>query len=160
MAGQRRVEELEKLLREAELRAESLETRRLEEQQRAEKERQRAEEERQRAEIEQRRADASEEQTRLTTLREYIEACHTLVFSKLIVERDRSLTSKGSITNPKNKLCQPHSNHGLAFFSSKDSLLVSYKMASPQVHVFSSPETYCPALATEFPCGRSRTKRG
>ena len=98
MAGQRRVEELKKLLREAELRAESLETRRLEEQQRAEKERQRAE-------IEQRRADASEEQTRLTTLREYIEACHSLVFSKLIVERDRSLTSKGSITNPKNKLC-------------------------------------------------------
>ena len=119
MADQGRVEELEKLLREAELRAESSETRRLEAQQRAEKEQQRAEEERHRAAAldtqlleeqqlrlrEQRRADASEEQTRLTTFGEYIEACHTLVFSKLVVERDQSLTSKGSITNPKNKLC-------------------------------------------------------
>ena len=133
MAEKRRVEELEKLLREAELRAESSETRRLEahrraaaldsellgereraekeqrraerERKRAERERQRAETEKQRAETEQRRADASEEQTRLTTLGEYIEACHTLVFSKLVVERDLFLTSKGSITNPKNKLC-------------------------------------------------------
>lgn len=70
MTDRERVEQLEKLLRAAELRAE-----------------------------------ASEEQTRATTLNEYIAACHSLVFSKFVVERDRSLTSKGSITNPRNKLC-------------------------------------------------------
>ncbi|PON19986.1 hypothetical protein TGAM01_v211146 [Trichoderma gamsii] len=91
MAEQTRVEELERLLREAELRAES--------------ERQRAESERQRAESERQRAETAEEQTRGTTLDEYIEACHSLVFSRFEVEIDKSLTSKGSITNPRNKLC-------------------------------------------------------
>ena len=62
MADQKRVEELEKLLREAELRAESLETRLLEEQQPTDREQQRAVtldakllEEQQRAEREQSR---------------------------------------------------------------------------------------------------------
>ena len=91
MAARRTVEELERLLREAELRAEESDKQRLEE--------------RQRADREQRRAETSEEQTRPTTLYEYIAACHNLVFSKFTVERDRSLTSKGSITNPRNKLC-------------------------------------------------------
>ncbi|OAA71711.1 Protein kinase-like domain protein [Akanthomyces lecanii RCEF 1005] len=77
MADSRRIEELEKLLQEAELRAEK----------------------------EKRRADASEEQTSATTLYEYIAACHHLVSSKFVVERDRALTSKGSITNPRHKLC-------------------------------------------------------
>ncbi|KAL7940092.1 hypothetical protein V8C42DRAFT_364366 [Trichoderma barbatum] len=98
MAERTRVEELEKLLREAELRAES-------ERQRAEREQQRAElADRQRLE-EQQRAESAEEQTRRTTLDEYIAACHSLVFSKFAVETDKSLTSKGSITNPRNKLC-------------------------------------------------------
>ncbi|RSL79149.1 hypothetical protein CEP52_017557, partial [Fusarium oligoseptatum] len=35
----------------------------------------------------------------------YIVACHDLVFSQFRVESDRRLTSKGSITNPRNKLC-------------------------------------------------------
>jgi hypothetical protein len=98
MANQKRVEELERLLQEAQLRAEESEQQRLEERQRADREQQRAEQE-------QRRAEASEEQTRATTLHEYIASCHNLVFSKFIVERDKSLTSKGSITNPRNKLC-------------------------------------------------------
>ncbi|QPH18869.1 hypothetical protein C2857_003981 [Epichloe festucae Fl1] len=78
------MEELERRLREAEQRAETAEAALLEERQRAE---------------------ASEEQTRATTLEEYIAACHHLVFSKFGVESDKSLTSRGSITNPRNKLC-------------------------------------------------------
>ncbi|KAM3518341.1 hypothetical protein NHJ13051_008257 [Beauveria bassiana] len=105
MTDQRSIEKLEKLLKQAELRAEKSEQQRLEEQQRADREQQRAEREQQRAEREQRRAEVSEEQTRATTLYEYIAACHSLVSAKFIVERDRSLTSKGSITNPRNKLC-------------------------------------------------------
>ncbi|OAQ57369.1 protein kinase-like domain [Pochonia chlamydosporia 170] len=77
MAEQTRVEELERLLREAQLRAER----------------------------EQQRAETAEQQTRATTLDEYIAACHSLVFSRFEVETDKSLTSKGSITNPRNKLC-------------------------------------------------------
>ncbi|KAI1392793.1 uncharacterized protein F4822DRAFT_426001 [Hypoxylon trugodes] len=42
---------------------------------------------------------------RPTTLMEYIEFCHELVFTKFVVETNKSLTSKGSITNSQNKLC-------------------------------------------------------
>ncbi|KID81672.1 Protein kinase-like domain protein [Metarhizium guizhouense ARSEF 977] len=112
MDEQRRVEELERLLQEAKLlaeserqRAEASDRQRLEEQQRAEREQQRAEREQQRAERERQRAEASEKQTRATTLNEYIAACHSLVFSRFEVESDKSLTSRGSITNPRNKLC-------------------------------------------------------
>ncbi|PTB47421.1 hypothetical protein M431DRAFT_526130 [Trichoderma harzianum CBS 226.95] len=97
MAERTRVEKLEKLLREAELRAES--------------ERQRAEREQLRAEVadrqgleEQQRAESAEEQTGRTTLDEYIAAYHSLIFSKFAVETDKSLTSKGYITNLRNKL--------------------------------------------------------
>ncbi|KAI7908546.1 hypothetical protein M9X92_012132 [Pyricularia oryzae] len=91
------VEELRRQLREAEQRAEK-------EQQRAEREQQRlhdlSEKERQQ---ERQRAEASEQQTRPTTLDEYIAACHDLVFSSFNIERDQKLTSKGPITNPRNK---------------------------------------------------------
>ncbi|KAH7111552.1 hypothetical protein EDB81DRAFT_925872 [Dactylonectria macrodidyma] len=133
MDGSTGVEELTRLLREAEQRAEAAERERLEERQRAEREHQRAQEaekerqkerqraekaererqeERQRAEEaererqkERRRAEASEEQTRLTTLDEYIAACHTSVFSRFTIETDPNLTSRGSITNPRDKWC-------------------------------------------------------
>ncbi|KAM3470546.1 hypothetical protein MY8738_009713 [Beauveria namnaoensis] len=105
-------EQLKKLLQEAEKRAEQAEKGQQEERQRAEEERQRAEEERQRAEEaergqhrERQRADIAEEQTRLTTLEEYIAACHSLVFSRFVIETDPDLTSKGSITNPRDKWC-------------------------------------------------------
>ncbi|KAM9873926.1 hypothetical protein VDGL01_11990 [Verticillium dahliae] len=65
MAHQRSVGELEKLLEEAVQRAEAAERERQEERQ---------------------RADASEEQTRLTTLDEYIAACHASVFSRFAIE--------------------------------------------------------------------------
>ncbi|KAM0670871.1 hypothetical protein ACQRIU_001266 [Beauveria bassiana] len=105
-------EQLKKLLQEAEKRAEQAEKGQQEERQRAEEERQRAKEERQRAEEaergqhrERQRADIAEEQTRLTTLEEYIAACHSLVFSRFVIETDPDLTSKGSITNPRDKWC-------------------------------------------------------
>ncbi|KAF4445426.1 Protein kinase-like domain protein [Fusarium austroafricanum] len=90
MDGSLSVEELTRLLREAEQRAK-------EERQRAEEAERERQEERQRAEREQQRAEASEEQTRLTTLDEYIAACHASVFSRFAIETDPKLTSRGSI---------------------------------------------------------------
>ncbi|RMJ01447.1 hypothetical protein CDV36_015808 [Fusarium kuroshium] len=99
------MEELRRLLQETQDRADK-ERRRAEEAERErQEERDRAEKEQQRAEKEQQRAEEAEKQTRPTTLDEYIAACHDLVFSQFRVERDRRLTSKGSITNPRNKLC-------------------------------------------------------
>jgi hypothetical protein len=106
------MEELQRLLQEARQnvdkerqRAEEAERGRREEQKRAEKEQQRAEREQQRAEREQQRAEASEQQTQPTTLDEYITGCHSLVFSSFNIERNQKLTSKGPITNPRNKWC-------------------------------------------------------
>ncbi|KAH7143376.1 hypothetical protein DER46DRAFT_630875 [Fusarium sp. MPI-SDFR-AT-0072] len=79
-------------------RAEQAERERQEERRRAEQ----AERERQE---ERRRADASEEEIRPTTIDEYIAACHTSVFSKFIIETDPKLSSRGSITNLRNKWC-------------------------------------------------------
>ncbi|KAJ0358758.1 hypothetical protein COL26b_014465 [Colletotrichum chrysophilum] len=75
------------------------------EQQRAEAAERDRQQERRRAEAKQLRADEAEQQTKPTSLDEYIAACHTLVYSKLTVETDRRLTSKGFITNPRHKWC-------------------------------------------------------
>jgi len=83
-------------------RAEEEKQRAEEEKQRAEEEKQRAEEEKQRAEEEKQRA---EEETRGTTLSEYIEACHDLVFTKFMVEPNKKITSKGPITSPAGRRC-------------------------------------------------------
>lgn len=58
-----------------------------------------------RVEQERQRAEEAERQTRPTTLDEYIAACHTSIFSRLSVETDSKLTSKGPITNPRDKWC-------------------------------------------------------
>ncbi|RSL40462.1 hypothetical protein CEP54_016112, partial [Fusarium duplospermum] len=112
MDGSRSVEELTRLLQEAERRAEreqqraeEAEKERQEERRRAEREQQRAEEAEKERQEERRRAEASEQQTRSTTLNEYIAACHSLVFSSFTVELNPKLTSKGPITNPRNKWC-------------------------------------------------------
>ncbi|KAL0764704.1 hypothetical protein CaCOL14_012794 [Colletotrichum acutatum] len=119
MGESRSVEELSRLLRQAEERAKAAERERQQEQQRAEaaernrqQERQRAEAEQQRAEAaerdrqqERQRADEAEQQTQPTSLDEYITACHSLVYIKFTVETDLRLTSKGSITNPRHKWC-------------------------------------------------------
>jgi hypothetical protein len=117
---------LEQLLREADERAEQErkradeERRRAEDEQRnrkeaderAELERQRAEDERRRAEDERRRAEEAESRahieeskTRRTTFEEYIRTCHTLLSKPLRVQTDKSLSTQGSITSPKNKPC-------------------------------------------------------
>jgi hypothetical protein len=86
-------------------RAEEAERERQEERQRAEREQQRAKEAERERQEERKRAEASEEQTRLTTLDEYVAACHTSVFSRFAIETDPKLTSRGSITNPRDKWC-------------------------------------------------------
>jgi hypothetical protein len=79
---------------------------------RAERERQRAEDERRRAEDEQRnrqkaesRAQIEGKKTRPTTFEEYMRACHTLLSKPLRIQTDKSLSTQGSITSPKNKRC-------------------------------------------------------
>ncbi|KAG5806390.1 hypothetical protein H9Q74_006293 [Fusarium xylarioides] len=79
-----RIEELERLLKLAHAR-----------QQEAER---RIDEERQRAE-------ASERETQRLTLVEYLGDSHVLAYAKLTVEMNPNLTSKGSITNPRDKWC-------------------------------------------------------
>jgi hypothetical protein len=103
---------LEQLLREADERAEQERRRAQEAEQRAEMERQRAEDEQrsrkeaeQRAELERRRAEDEEKKTKRTTFEEYIRTCHTLLSKPLRVQTDKSLSTQGSITSPKNKPC-------------------------------------------------------
>ncbi|KAH8751831.1 hypothetical protein BGZ57DRAFT_934347 [Hyaloscypha finlandica] len=89
---------LEQLLREADERAEQ-------ERRRAEDERQNRIEADERAEQERRRAEEQEKKTRPTTFEEYIRACHTLLSKPLRIQTDKSLSTQGSITSPKNKPC-------------------------------------------------------
>ncbi|KAI1308250.1 hypothetical protein F5Y03DRAFT_383429 [Xylaria venustula] len=105
-----KIEELERRLRDAEARAEQEQRRaekaekgRDDERQRAEKAEKGQDDERQRAEKAEKGQDDEREKTRSTSLDEYIAGCHELVFTKLKVEKDKVLTSKGSITNPRNK---------------------------------------------------------
>ncbi|ATY58809.1 kinase-like domain [Cordyceps militaris] len=84
MTNNNRIEELKRLSRAAALRAE---------------------EENRQADEAKRRADELMDQTRPTNLQEYIDACHHLVFSQLAFETDKSLTSKGTVTDPTNKYC-------------------------------------------------------
>ncbi|KAI0448035.1 hypothetical protein F4803DRAFT_496253 [Xylaria telfairii] len=117
--AENRAREAERSRREEQQRAEDAERGRLEERERAEREQQRADdaersrrEEQKRADDaersrreEQKRADESEEHWRPTSLDEYIAACHELVFSQFKVETNKALTSRGPITNPRNKYC-------------------------------------------------------
>jgi hypothetical protein len=89
---------LEQLLREADERAER-------ERRRAEEADERAEQERRRAEDEQRNRIEEETKTRPTTFEEYLRACHTFLSKPLRIQTDKSLSTQGSITSPKNKPC-------------------------------------------------------
>ncbi|KAK8036818.1 hypothetical protein PG994_015315 [Apiospora phragmitis] len=91
--------------KEADQRAEEAEQQRQLEQQRAKEADQRAEEAEQQRQLERQRAEEAEKVNRLTTLSEYLEACHEFVYAKFQVEPDKSLTSKGPTTNPQNKYC-------------------------------------------------------
>ena len=113
------IDDLRQALAQARRRAEEAEAQRQQERLRAEQQRERAEEaeaqrqqERQRAEEaeaqrqqERQRAEEAEDQARPTTLPEYIDACHEFLFSNIGVQPDKSLTSKGSIPDPKDKWC-------------------------------------------------------
>jgi hypothetical protein len=97
---------------EADERAEQERRRAEEADERAEQERRRAEDERRRAEDEQRnrqeaesRAQIEGKKTRPTTFEEYIRACHTLLSKPLRIQTNKSLSTQGSITSPKNKPC-------------------------------------------------------
>ncbi|RWA05309.1 hypothetical protein EKO27_g9794, partial [Xylaria grammica] len=127
-----RLREVEIRLRDAENRAREAERGRRDEQQRAEREHQRAEKARQ-------RADEAEEHARLTSLDEYIAACHELVFSQFKVKTNKSLTSRDSITNPRDKLC-PTSLKPWPDFLQQQSRTFGelYATCSPERRVFES----------------------
>ena len=72
---------------------------------RAELERQRAEQERRRADDERRDRIEEETKTRPTTFEAYLRACHTFLSKPLRIQTDKSLSTQGSITSPKNKTC-------------------------------------------------------
>lgn len=55
---------------------------------------------------EERRArQTAEQQTQPTTLDEYLTECHRSVYTRLTIETDPELRTKGSITNPQDKWC-------------------------------------------------------
>jgi hypothetical protein len=51
------------------------------------------------------RAQIEGKKTRPTTFEEYIRACHALLSRSLRIQTDKSLSTQGSITSPKNKPC-------------------------------------------------------
>ncbi|KAF4448119.1 Reticulocyte-binding protein 2 like protein a [Fusarium austroafricanum] len=91
MDASRRIEELERQLELAQQRQQEAERQ-------TEEARQRAEEARQRAEV-------SERETQRLALLDYLRDSHDLTYAKLTVETNPYLTSKGSVTNPRDKWC-------------------------------------------------------
>ncbi|KAH6667181.1 hypothetical protein B0J14DRAFT_629544 [Halenospora varia] len=96
---------LEQLLQEADERAEQERKRAEEADKRAEQERKRAEDEQQNRQEAESRAQIEEKKTRPTTFEEYIRACHALLSKPLRIQTNKSLSTQGSITSPKNKPC-------------------------------------------------------
>lgn len=97
---------------EADERAEEERRRAKEADERAEQERRRVEDEQrnreeadEKAEQERRRAKEQEKKTKPTTFEEYLRACHTLLSKPLHIQTDKSLSTQGFITSPKNKPC-------------------------------------------------------
>ncbi|KAG8407729.1 hypothetical protein J3459_018400 [Metarhizium acridum] len=126
---QQRLLEAEETVARAEERANRAETERDRaetERDRAETERDRAETERDRAETERDRAkterDQEREKTRPTTLDEYLEACHNLVYARLSVETDPSKTTTGSI-RADHKLVPEHLKQWTSFFDEQSEML-------------------------------------
>ncbi len=72
---------------------------------RAEHERRRAEDEQRNRQEAESRAQIEGKKTRPTTFEEYTRACHTLLSKPLRIQTDKSLSTQGSITSPKNKPC-------------------------------------------------------
>lgn len=98
-------ERLEQLLREANERAKEANERAERERRRAEDEQRNREQADERAEQGRRRAEEQEKKTKPTTFEEYLRACHALLSKPLRIQTDKSLSTQGFITNPKNKPC-------------------------------------------------------
>ncbi len=133
-------------------RAEEAEQQRQQEQQRAEE----ADQQRQR---EQQRAEEAEYQTRHTTLDEYIEACHTYIFLHFAVETDKSLTSKGSITNPRHKYCPTRLSPWTTFLDEQRTALGTLYSVFPPIPRPSRAETSFVAWVQELRGRKSRMRR-
>ncbi|TWU71093.1 hypothetical protein ED733_002868 [Metarhizium rileyi] len=106
------MEKLQALLQEAQLRADAAEERVNASEQRAQASEQRAQASEQRAQASEQRAQASEQRAQafeqraqLSTLSEYLNACHHLVFAELRVRQNPDLLSRASMTNPRSKRC-------------------------------------------------------
>ncbi|KAI1473328.1 hypothetical protein F4774DRAFT_62557 [Daldinia eschscholtzii] len=101
MADQSEIAELQRQLQE--------ERRAKEEERRAKEEERRAKEEERRAKKEaERRAEKAKQRTTFTgdtTLAEYLDDCHTLLFSKFAVKTNLEQITGNSVTNPRNKWC-------------------------------------------------------
>jgi hypothetical protein len=89
---------LEQLLREANQRAQEAD-------ERAERGRRRAEDERRIRQEAESRVQIERKKTIPTTFKEYIRACHTHLSKPLCIQTDKSLSTQGSITSPKNQPC-------------------------------------------------------
>lgn len=76
----------------------------LEERRRREEEQRRREEAERAQEEERRRREQAEEKTRKTTLPEFLDACHTHLYSGLTVQTDRALSTQGDPANANNKM--------------------------------------------------------
>ena len=86
---------------------------------------QRAEEAEQQRRLEQQRAEEAEQQTLSTTLSEYLEEYHNLVFTNFAVQTDKRLTSKGSMTDPRNKWCPARLSPWRKFLEEQRTTLVA-----------------------------------
>lgn len=127
--------EIERIKRELEETRRQLEAAK-QEGQRAEQRAARAEEEKARVEEEKARA---EEEMRETTLVEYVEACHNLVYTKFTVETDREITSKGPITNPAGRRCPPRLEPWTDFLDEQKSILGTlFSTFPPHIEAFRS----------------------
>jgi hypothetical protein len=88
-----RADEERKRAQEADERAEEERKRAEDADERAEEERRRAQEANERVEQEQKRADEEQTKTRPTTFEEYIRTCHILLSKPLRVQTDKSLST-------------------------------------------------------------------
>lgn len=87
----------------------------------------------QRIDRERRRADQEATQTRPTTPDEYVEACHTLVYTKLRVETNKALRTIGTIPAPHNKFFPRHAQPWTDFHEQQSGILSHvYEHIPPQ----------------------------
>jgi len=104
-------------LRYAEQRAEEEERSRRQAEKRAGQAEQRAEEEQQSRRHAEQRAEKEQARNQLTTFSEYLEASHLYLSKPLTIQTDRSLTTKGSITNAQGKKCPTYLRPWLDFLN-------------------------------------------